>query len=118
MSESRGRISLARLVLEVRRRSDGKLSPANKQDLDRILDALKRECSTEKGVERVALRNILEVVIGLHRGRELDGHALDSLSPEVIAQLDLVFDAMMDGRVTIDELRDHLRDCLIRIVRA
>jgi hypothetical protein len=117
MTDGPSRVSLARLVLEVRRRSEGKLRPANRRHVDRVLGSLKRLAAAEKGIEGEVLRYILEAVINVHRDRELDGRSLDSLSPETIAQLDLVFDAMMDGRVTRDELRGYIRESLIRVVK-
>ena len=45
---------------------------------------------------------------------ELDGRALDSLSPETVLRLDAVLTALVDGTMKRDELRAALRRALIR----
>jgi hypothetical protein len=45
---------------------------------------------------------------------EIEGRALDSLSPETVLRLDAVLTALVDGSMKREELRAALRRALIR----
>jgi hypothetical protein len=106
------RLTFARLILEVRRRAGGK--PLHPGSMPQILADLRDLAGGKDEPEAEVLREILGALLGVHRDLELEGRALDALTPETVLRLDAVLAALLDGTMQPDELRAALRRALVR----
>ena len=105
-------LTFARLLLELRRRvGAGALHPARTRE---VIAELGNLAASGNSAESGLLREILGPASVVHSELELEGRALDALTPETVLRLDAVMTALIDGIVQRDDLRYELRRALIR----
>jgi hypothetical protein len=108
------RITFAALVLELRRRAGADaLHPAR---IPEVITELGKLAVRSDSAESALLREILGAALVVHSELELEGRALDALTPETVLRLDAVLAALIDGTVQREELRTELRRALMRPV--
>jgi hypothetical protein len=91
-------------------------SPLGRDTLRETLAALGELAAGQVTQEAEAVRRILAAMLRVQAELEVEGQALDTLTPETILRLDAVLDALLEGGITENELRVVLRHWLIRTV--
>jgi hypothetical protein len=105
-------LTVARLVLELRRRAGG--DALHRGRMRQILAELRELAASNDQPDSGLLREILGAVLVVHGDLELEGRALEALTPETVLRLDAVLTALVDGTMQRDELRAELRRAMIR----
>ena len=108
-------MTVARLVLEIRRRAAG--LPKQLPKPMAIEQAAREVLGTARpGEELDAAREIMGALVGVNAGEEFDATILDALTPEVILRLDMMLEELLQfGRR--DEAVRALRAAIIHGVK-
>jgi hypothetical protein len=103
-------MTLASLVVEMRKRATGQPQPASVEHAIAVLMGL----TILPGAEAQAVRAVLVALARAHTGPELDEALVDSLGPLATGAFDRLFEAMLDGSCTDQMLRELLKPSVVR----
>jgi hypothetical protein len=106
-------MTLAELVVEIRKRATGQPQPASVEHAIALLMGL----TILPGAEAQAARAVLVALAHAHTSPEFDQAQLDALGPLAIGAFDRFFEAMLDGSCTDQMLRELLRPAVVRRVQ-